>query len=84
MALKHHPDAILMDIEMPIMDGHQAVSNIRRDPWGKHATIVFLTNLSDAGNIVQAVEHESEEYLVKANMTPTDVVGHVLGIIGKA
>ena len=76
-ALAHHPDAILMDIMMPVMDGHTAMNKIRKDAWGKNATVVFLTNMSDAENVVHAVEEGSSEYIIKANMTPKEVVNQV-------
>lgn len=76
-ALEHHPDAILMDIMMPIMGGHEAMSKIRRDSWGKHAKVVYLTNMDDAENITHAVEQGSDEYIIKANMTPKEVVNQV-------
>ncbi len=76
-ALAHHPDAILMDIMMPVMGGHAAMNIIRKDAWGKNATVVFLTNMSDAENVVHAVEEGSSEYIIKANMTPKEVVNQV-------
>jgi len=76
-ALEHHPDAILMDIMMPVMGGHEAMSKIRRDSWGKHAKVVYLTNMDDAENITHAVEQGSDEYIIKANMTPKEVVNQV-------
>lgn len=76
-ALKCHPDAILMDIRMPVMHGHKAVEKIRLDPWGKDAKIVFLTNMSDAENVFLAVEQGSEEYIIKANTPVKEVVNRV-------
>ena len=76
-ALEHHPDAILMDIMMPVMGGHEAMNKIRKDAWGKNAKVVYLTNMSDAENIVHAVEQGSDEYIIKANLTPREVVNHV-------
>ncbi len=77
LALQHHPDAILMDIMMPVMNGHEAMNNIRRDAWGKHAKVVYLTNMSDPENIIHAVEQGSDEYIIKANLTPKEVVNQV-------
>ncbi len=76
-ALREHPDAILMDIMMPEMNGHEAMNKIRRDAWGKGAKVVYLTNMSDPENIVHAVEQGSDEYIIKANMTPKEVVNQV-------
>jgi len=77
LALKHHPDAILMDIMMPIMGGHEAVGKIRKDAWGKNAKVVYLTNMTDAENVVHAVERGSEEYIIKANTSVKEVLSLV-------
>ncbi len=77
LALSVHPNAILMDIMMPGMSGHEAINKIRRDAWGKHAKVIYLTNMSDAENIVHAVAQGSDEYIVKSNTTPTEVVKQV-------
>lgn len=83
IALKEHPDAILMDIMMPEMGGHAAVNEIRKDPWGKTAKVVYLTNMTDAENVVHAVERGSEDYIIKANVTPREVVNQVRMIMQK-
>lgn len=77
LALKHHPDAILMDIMLPGISGHESVTKIRADSWGKNATIIFLTNMSDPENVVHAIEKGSSEYIVKANTLPKEVVNKV-------
>ncbi len=77
MALLHHPAIILMDIVMPIMDGHKAVKKIRNDEWGKDVKIIFLTNMSDPENVIYAVEQSSEEYIIKANTAIKEIVNKV-------
>ncbi len=77
LALKHHPNAILVDILMPELNGHEAVSKIRLDEWGKTAKVVYLTNMSDAENVVHAVEQKTEKYIVKANTSLKEVVNQV-------
>lgn len=83
LALEKHPDAVLMDIMMPDMSGHAAVNEIRKDSWGKTAKVVYLTNMTDAENVVHAVERGSEEYIIKANVTPKEVVNHVRMVMQK-
>jgi len=74
LALTKQPSIILMDITMPGASGHEAVEKIRADAWGKTAKIMYLTNLSDAGNLMEAVEQKSDEYIVKSNTDPKDIV----------
>lgn len=83
IALKEHPAIILMDIMMPgDLNGHDAVARIRADQWGRTAKIIFLTNLSDAENVVAAVEKGSVDYIIKANVTPKEMVNQVRMALG--
>ena len=77
LALKHHPDLILLDIDMPIINGHEAAQKIRLDRWGKTARIVFLTNHSDAQNVAHAIMQKPEDYIVKVNVPIKDMVNQV-------
>ena len=76
-ALTHHPQIILMDIMMPIMDGHEATRHIRADEWGRTARIIYLTNLSDPENVFTAFEHGSVEYIIKSSNSIGEIVNKV-------
>ena len=87
VALAQHPDIILLDILMPIMDGTTMMSKIREtDAWGKKVPIILLTNLSTAEiKMVKAViESEPAFYLVKTNWSMSDVMEKVRETLQKA
>ena len=46
-ARDQHPDLILMDMKMPVMDGITAESKLKEDPATKAIKVVFLTAFSD-------------------------------------
>jgi CheY-like chemotaxis protein len=77
LALEHHPKVILVDIMMPGMNGHQVVNAIRKDTWGKDAHVIYLTNMSDAENVVAAVAQKPEEYIIKSNASIKEVINTV-------
>jgi len=84
LALKEHPDLILLDIIMPIMDGMTMMKKLREDGWGKNVPIILLTNLSatDAEIIQGVVENEPFYYLIKSDWKIKDVVGKVRETLG--
>ena len=77
MALTHKPAVILLDIEMPEMDGHQVAEKLRLDSWGKSAKIIYLTNRSEPMHVAHAVALKPEDYIVKANIPVKEVVNRV-------
>lgn len=83
MALKEHPDLILLDIIMPKMDGMAMLKNLRGDSWGKTAKIIILTNLSENEKIAQAIEQNSHQYLIKSDWKLQDVVDRIRECLSK-
>ena len=77
LALTHKPDLILLDIMMPEMDGHNALKELRKDPWGKDVKVLMLTVMSDPGNVTQAVEQGGSDYLIKSNWSLDDIIKKV-------
>ena len=65
IALKEHPDLILLDIVMPRMDGIEMAKRLRKDEWGKDVPIIFLTNL--CSKVHEAESLGIHEYIIKSN-----------------
>jgi DNA-binding response OmpR family regulator len=82
-ALKNHPDLILLDIIMPVMDGMTMLGKLRKDQWGKKAKLILLTNLSDARRISKPLTEGVTEYMVKADWKINDIVERVNYILAK-
>jgi len=74
MALRGHPDLILLDIIMPVMDGITMLRELRKDEWGKDAKVILLTNLSDAEKVEEAESQGVHDYLIKSDWRIEDVV----------
>jgi DNA-binding response OmpR family regulator len=77
VALREHPDLILLDIIMPKMDGLVMLKRLREDPWGKNSNVIMLTNLSDAKSVSSALEQGTYDYFVKSDWKIEDVVAKI-------
>ena len=76
-AIKNHPDLILLDIVMPVMDGLTMLNELVKDKWGKTAKVILLTNLSDPGKITDSVLKKVSGFMVKSDWRISDVVEEV-------
>lgn len=80
VALKEHPDLILLDIMMPVMDGMAMNNKLREDAWGKTANVIFLTNVSDENKWANFLG--GRHYLVKSSWPIEYVVKEVKKQLG--
>jgi len=59
------PDVILLDVIMPIMDGHEMLEQLRQQDWGKQISVIMLTARSQAQDIARARACGIEDYVIK-------------------
>lgn len=59
------PDAILLDWNMPIMDGYEFLTTLRKMTGGNRPKVVFCTTENDVGHIAKAMDSGADEYVMK-------------------
>ena len=63
LVAEHHPDAILLDLHMPVLDGIGATRRLVAEHPG--VAIVVLTTYADDGSVMEALQAGARSYLTK-------------------
>ncbi len=71
IARKEQPDLILMDIQLPGMDGLEATSTLKKDPITGHIPIIAITSYAMDGDKKKAKEVGCDWYISKPINTRT-------------
>lgn len=64
-AAKEKPDLILLDINMPVMNGHEMLERLRSHPDLKNTPVIMLTAYSDRTDVSKAAELGISNYVTK-------------------
>jgi two-component system chemotaxis response regulator CheY len=63
--VKEMPEAILLDWNMPVMDGYEFLRALRSMPGGDRPKVVFCTTENDLAHIARAMHAGADEYIMK-------------------
>ena len=74
------PDMMILDINMPLMDGYQVCKEVREDPLYRDLPIMFLSIRSEKNDILKGIELGSDEYLTKP-FSPKELVLRIKKIL---
>lgn len=77
------PDIILLDIMMPKLDGYEVLASLKSDPATKDIPVVMLSALMRDFNREKAVEAGADDYLIKSEAMPSDVITKVEQVLVK-
>ncbi|MEP7204914.1 MAG: response regulator [Candidatus Saccharibacteria bacterium] len=76
------PDIILLDLQMPEMGGAEALSIMRKEEQTKNTPVIILTNLGEEESPKDIRSLGIHSYIVKADLTPRQVVQRVKEALG--
>ena len=64
-AAKHRPDLILMDIQLPLMDGYEATRRLKADPALRAIPVIVVTSYALSGDDAKARAAGCDAYVAK-------------------
>ena len=77
LAEKELPDLIVLDIMMPKVDGFGVLQKLRSHPQLKDKPILVYSNLAQEEELNRARQLGATEFIVKANLSPTEMVAKI-------
>jgi two-component system, cell cycle response regulator DivK len=80
-AKSDHPDLILMDIQMPVIDGYEATRRIKADPALKPTPVIAVSSFAMKGDEEKARTAGCDHYVTKP-YSPMQLLRLVRGFLG--
>lgn len=82
-AESYQPNVLLLDIVMPVMDGFGVLSELKKRGTTHHMKIILLSNLGQKSDVQRGMELGANDYIIKAHLTPSEVVEKVRDLLKK-
>ena len=73
-AVKEKPDLIILDVMMPKISGFDVLDILRATAETKDTKVIMMTALSQTSDVDKGKSLGADEYLVKSEVTLTDVI----------
>ena len=78
---ENQPDAVLLDILLPKLDGFEMLKRLRANPRFAKVPVIILTNLSQPEDVERGLALGANDYLVKARFLPSEIVDKVKSLL---
>ncbi len=82
LALKEKPHLILLDIDLPRMNGLEMLKDLRKHKDCKNTEVIIITNYENSDMVADTMLFGVHEYLVKSDWRLEDIVKTVKNKIG--
>jgi CheY-like chemotaxis protein len=74
MAFANHPALIIIDYNMPDLNGVAALRKLRADEWGKQVPVIVASNVYDVDIINSIIELGVQDYILKVDVNLEEIV----------
>ena len=81
MAAEYRPDLILMDIQLPVLDGYEASRRIKADPDLRRIPIIAVTSYALSGDEAKTREAGCDSYIAKP-FSPRHLLAKINELLG--
>lgn len=83
IALEKRPDLVVLDVMMPKVDGFGVLQKLRSDANFTKVPILLYSNLAQEEELKRALAMGATEFIVKANISPTELVEKIKKYLAK-
>ncbi|MFQ5423105.1 MAG: HDOD domain-containing protein [Phycisphaerae bacterium] len=81
---EHHPDLVMLDLGMPVMDGLTCLTKIRGDPEIQDTPVIILTALAEREPVKQAAKYGVQGYLLKSQFSLDEMLARVRSVLASS
>ena len=74
LAMKENFDILILDVMLPKLSGIDLLAKLRAIKAAEQVPVIFLSNLTNQEEISKAKKLGAKEFLIKANLTPSNIV----------
>jgi CheY-like chemotaxis protein len=80
---QHPPDVVVLDVDLPGMDGYAVCRNLKEDPVTEHIPVVMLTRYDDAKNTLEGLQTGAIDYIPKDKFAEQNLIASLkqLGVL---
>ncbi len=82
-AVKEQPDVILLDIMMPKVSGFDVLDILKNTKTTRNIPVIIMTVLEQESNKVKGLVAGAEDYLIKSQSMPQDVINKIKEVLKK-
>jgi DNA-binding response OmpR family regulator len=78
--LERPPDVVILDVQLPSMDGFEILGRVREDPGAEDTPVLMFTSLGRQEHVQRGFELGADDYVTKP-FSPTELLTRVLRLV---